>query len=79
VPIGQAAAHLLYDAGRGRAPTFILFTDRDIKLHFSFERFLENQIREAFGFKGTPIWFKVRAAMPPRMTRCPSSVISSAH
>jgi len=41
-------------------PTFILFTDRDIKLHFSFERFLENQIREAFGFKGTPIWFKVR-------------------
>jgi len=42
-------------------PTFILFTDRDIKLHFSFERFLENQIREAFGFRGTPIWFKVRA------------------
>ena len=42
-------------------PTFILFTDRDIELHFSFERFLENQIREAFGFKGTPIWFKVRA------------------
>jgi GTP-binding protein len=42
-------------------PTFILFTDRDIQLHFSFERFLENQIREHFGFKGTPIWFKVRA------------------
>jgi GTP-binding protein len=42
-------------------PTFVLFTDRDIQLHFSFERFLENQIREAFGFKGTPIWFKVRA------------------
>jgi GTP-binding protein len=42
-------------------PTFILFTDRDIKLHFSFERFLENQIREAFGFQGTPIWFKVRS------------------
>ncbi|MDR3753989.1 MAG: ribosome biogenesis GTPase Der [Terracidiphilus sp.] len=42
-------------------PTFVLFTDRDIKLHFAFERFLENQIRETFGFKGTPIWFKVRA------------------
>jgi len=41
-------------------PTFVLFADRDIKLHFSFERFLENQIREAFGFKGTPIWFKVK-------------------
>ncbi len=42
-------------------PTFVLFTDREIKLHFSFERFLENQIREAFGFEGTPIWFKVKA------------------
>ena len=42
-------------------PTFVLFTDRDIKLHFAFERFLENQIRAAFGFKGTPIWFKIKA------------------
>ncbi len=42
-------------------PTFVLFTDREIKLHFAFERFLENQIREAFGFEGTPIWFKVKA------------------
>jgi GTP-binding protein len=42
-------------------PTFVLFTDREIQLHFSFERFLENQIREAFGFEGSPIWFKVRA------------------
>jgi GTP-binding protein len=42
-------------------PTFILFTDRQAKLHFSFERFLENQIRAAFGFRGSPIWFKVRA------------------
>ncbi len=42
-------------------PTFILFTDRQIQLHFAFERFLENQIRAAFGFEGTPIWFKIRA------------------
>jgi GTP-binding protein len=42
-------------------PTFVLFADREVKLHFSFERFLENQIREAFGFAGTPIWFKVKA------------------
>ena len=41
-------------------PTFVLFTDRDVKLHFSFERFLANQIREAFGFEGSPIWFKVK-------------------
>jgi len=42
-------------------PTFILFTDRPVKLHFAYERFLENQIREAFGFIGTPIWIKNRA------------------
>jgi GTP-binding protein len=42
-------------------PTFVLFTDRDIELHFAFKRFLENQIRESFGFQGTPIWFKVKA------------------
>ena len=41
-------------------PTFILFTDRAIKLHFSYERFLENQIRAAFGFVGSPIWIKNR-------------------
>jgi GTP-binding protein len=42
-------------------PTFILFTNRDVELHFSYQRFLTNQIREAFGFEGSPIWFKVRA------------------
>jgi GTP-binding protein len=42
-------------------PTFILFTNRQVKLHFAFQRFLENQIRAAFGFRGSPIWFKVRA------------------
>jgi GTP-binding protein len=42
-------------------PTFVLFTDKDVKLHFSFERFLGNQIRENFGFIGSPIWFKVKA------------------
>jgi GTP-binding protein len=41
-------------------PTFILFTDKNVKLHFSYQRFLENQIRQAFGFEGTPIWIKTR-------------------
>ncbi len=43
-------------------PTFILFTDRPMKLHFSYQRFIENQIRRAFGFMGTPIWIKSRAS-----------------
>jgi GTPase len=42
-------------------PTFVLFTNRSVKLHFSYQRFLENQIRDAFGFVGTPIWIKNRA------------------
>ncbi len=43
-------------------PTFVLFTDRTVKLHFSYERFIENQIRKVFGFVGTPIWIKSRAS-----------------
>ncbi len=50
-------------------PTFILFTDRQVKLHFSYERFLENQIRAAFGFVGTPIWIKNRARNEPKGKR----------
>ncbi|MDE1160485.1 MAG: ribosome biogenesis GTPase Der [Acidobacteriaceae bacterium] len=42
-------------------PTFILFTDRDVKLHFSYERFLANEVRRAFKFIGSPIWFKIKA------------------
>jgi GTPase len=42
-------------------PTFVLFTNRAVKLHFSYQRFLENQIRKAFGFLGTPIWIKNKA------------------
>jgi len=41
-------------------PTFVAFTNRPGKLHFSYQRFLENQIRRAFGFEGTPIWIKAR-------------------
>jgi len=42
-------------------PTFVIFTDRKVKLHFAYQRFLENQIRKAFGFVGSPIWIKNRA------------------
>jgi GTP-binding protein len=50
-------------------PTFILFTDREVKLHFAYQRFLENQIREAFGFVGSPIWIKNRARHEDRGKR----------
>jgi len=38
-----------------KPPTFILFINDKELMHFSYTRYIENQIREAFGFKGTPI------------------------
>jgi GTP-binding protein len=61
VPMSKRVRVLYMTQAAVAPPTFVLFTDRDVKLHFSFERFLGNQIREAFGFEGSPIWFKVRA------------------
>jgi len=61
VPMRQRVKILYLTQAAVAPPTFVLFTDRQVKLHFSYERFLENQIRRAFGFVGTPIWIKVRA------------------
>jgi GTPase len=61
VPMRQRVKILYMTQANVAPPTFILFTDRAVKLHFSYQRFLENQIREAFGFVGTPIWIKNRA------------------
>jgi GTP-binding protein len=41
-------------------PTFVLFTNQTKPLHFSFQRFLENRLREEFDFTGTPIRFTQR-------------------
>jgi GTP-binding protein len=38
-------------------PTFLLFTNQKAPLHFSYERFLENQLRAKFDFVGTPVRF----------------------
>jgi GTPase len=43
-----------------RPPTFIVFTDKADKMHFSVERFLMNQLRAQFGFEGTPIVIKTK-------------------
>jgi GTP-binding protein len=44
-----------------RPPTFVLFTDKGGALHFSHERYLINQLRKHFGFRGTPIVVKTRS------------------
>jgi len=41
-------------------PTFVLFTNQAKPLHFSYQRFLENRLRAAFDFTGTPIRFNQR-------------------
>jgi GTP-binding protein len=61
VPVRQRVRILYLTQATVSPPTFVLFTDRKVKLHFSYQRFLENQIRRAFGFVGSPIWIKVRA------------------
>ncbi len=43
-----------------KPPTFVLFVNDTELLHFSYERYIENQLRDAFGFVGTPIHFIAR-------------------
>jgi len=61
VPVSKRVKILYMTQAAVAPPTFVLFTDRAVKLHFSYQRFLENQIRHAFGFMGTPIWIKNRS------------------
>jgi GTPase len=58
---GRTETRILYAVQAGVAPpTFVLFTNVATDLHFSYERFLVNRIRQEFGFVGTPIRLKVR-------------------
>jgi GTP-binding protein len=45
---------------RTNPPTFVMFSNKLKKLHFSFERFVENRIREKYPFTGTPIIIRQR-------------------
>jgi GTP-binding protein len=59
-PAGKPTRVYYLTQGGVAPPVFVAFTNRVGKLHFSFERFLENRIRERFGFMGTPIIIKPR-------------------
>jgi len=59
---GKTAVKVLYAAQVSVAPpTFVFFTNIAASFHFSYERFLKNRLREAFGFEGTPIRIQVRS------------------
>ncbi len=59
-PAAQVPEILYLTQASTRPPTFVIFTREARRLHFSFERFLQNRLREQFGFVGTPIRFVVR-------------------
>ena len=43
-----------------KPPTFVIFVNDKKLMHFSYTRYLENRIREAFGFRGTALKFIIR-------------------
>ncbi len=43
-----------------KPPTFVIFVNDKELMHFSYQRYLENQIRDTFGFLGTPLKFIIR-------------------
>jgi GTP-binding protein len=58
---GRRHVRILYAAQTSVAPpTFVFFTNVATEFHFSYERFLVNQLREEFGFLGSPIRIHVR-------------------
>jgi GTP-binding protein len=59
---GKGQVRILYAAQTSVAPpTFVFFTNIATTFHFSYQRYLENRLREEFGFEGTPIRIHVRA------------------
>ena len=43
-----------------KPPTFVIFVNRAELFHFSYQRYIENQIRQTFGLEGTPVRFIIR-------------------
>ena len=70
VTAGKRNVRVMYAAQTSVAPpTFVLFTNAATKLHFSYERFLENRLRETYGFFGNPIRIQVRGRKDSRKER----------
>lgn len=59
---GKREVRILYATQvAARPPTFVFFTNVATRFHFSYERYLRNHLREAFGFEGSPIRIRARA------------------
>ena len=61
VSSSRREVRILYGAQTAiEPPSFVLFTNVATELHFSYERYLVNQLRESFGFEGVPIRLTIR-------------------
>ena len=70
VTAGKRNVRVMYAAQAGVAPpTFVLFTNSVTKLHFSYERFLQNRLREAYGLPRAPDPHHDHGAGRPRASR----------
>ena len=59
---GKREVKILYAAQVAtRPPTFVFFTNISTRFHFSYERYLRNHLRKAFGFEGSPIRVRARS------------------
>ncbi len=60
IPFDQDVKIFYMTQASVRPPTFVVFTDKGRNMHFSTERYIVNQLRKRFGFKGTPIMLKTK-------------------
>ena len=60
--MGGRAVRLYYvTQAESRPPTFVVVTNEPENVHFSYQRYIQNQLRKRFGFEGTPIRIRYRS------------------
>ena len=66
--VGKRRLKVLYvTQAEVEPPTFVFFVNDPALLHFSYRRYLENRIRDAFGFEGTAIRMRFRSRTPEQL------------
>ena len=67
--MGGRAVRLYYiTQAESRPPTFVVVTNEPERVHFSYQRYIQNQIRKRFGFEGTPIRIRYKSKRDGRIT-----------
>lgn len=61
---GKPLSFVFISQARARPPTFTILTNREVRPHFSYARYLENSLRERFGLRMTPLILRFRKKSP---------------